>query len=126
MNGELKKIVSRVKSAQAQVQKVLADKSWLEDARNFAEKQGKEVKKLFAQDVTKVKTFIDRERKGLERIQKQLPAEMKKIKKFVDQQKKELEKILASVRKTGGKKAKITKKKSAPARKKTNRKSSSN
>ena len=128
MNGELKKIVNRVKATQAQVQKVLSDKSWLEDARNFAEKQGREVKKLFADDVTKVKTFIERERKGLELIQKQLPAEMKKIKKFVDQQKKELEKMLATVRKTGGK-TKTSPKKSASSgksisRKKTTRKSS--
>lgn len=129
MNGELKKIVNRVKATQAQVQKVLSNKSWLEDARNFAEKQGREVKKLFADDVTKVKTFIERERKGLELIQKQLPAEMKKIKKFVDQQKKELEKMLATVRKSGGKaKAKTSPKKSASSgksatRKKTTRKS---
>jgi hypothetical protein len=97
MNGELKKILGRVKEAQGQLQSMLKDKTWVEEARKYAEKQGKEVKKLLDSDVAKVKTFIERERKELEKFQKQIPGEVKKFRKFVDGQRKELEKLLRRV-----------------------------
>jgi hypothetical protein len=99
MNSEIKKIVSRVKETQAQLQTLLKDRTWVEDARKYAERQGKEVRKLLTTDMGKVKTFLERERKELERFQKQLPGEVKKLRKFVTTQKKELEKLLTSVRK---------------------------
>jgi SPX domain protein involved in polyphosphate accumulation len=68
MNGELKKILSKVKTAQSQLQSMLKDKTWVEEARKYAEKQGREVKKLLDTDVAKVKTFIERERKELEKL----------------------------------------------------------
>ena len=84
MNSDLKKIVSRVKSAQNQLESMLKDKSWIEDARKYANRQSKEVKKLLTADVAKVRTFLERERKELARFQKQLPGEVQKLKKFVD------------------------------------------
>jgi len=124
MNAELKKVVGRVKTAQAQLQTLLKDKSWLDEARKYAERQGKEVKKLLSGDVSKVKTFIERERKELERFQKQIPGEVQKLRKFVDGQRKELEKLLKTVRKAkatgagnGKAKASGTRKKSSGAKK---------
>lgn len=120
MNSELKKVVDRVVTAQSQLQAMLKDKTWVEEARKYAEKQSKEVKKLLKADVSKVKTFIERERKELERFQKQIPGEVKKIRKFVDGQKKELEKLLTSVRRTGATGSRT--RKSTTSRKKTARK----
>ena len=46
MNADLKKIVGRVKDAQQQLQSLVQDQAWVEEARKYAERQGKEVKKL--------------------------------------------------------------------------------
>lgn len=99
MNAEIKKVVGRVKEAQTQLQSLIKSQDWVEEARKYAERQGKEVKKLFAPDVEKMKSFLERERKELERFQKQIPSEVKKLKKFVNLQKKEFEKLLVNVRK---------------------------
>ncbi|MBY0470807.1 hypothetical protein K2X30_06515 [bacterium] len=106
VNAELKKVVDRVKTAQGRLQGVLKDRTWVEEARKYADKQKKEVQKLLSGDVHMVKTFIEKERQELEKFQKQIPGEIKKFKKFVDTQKKELEKLLTNVRKTGLKAAK--------------------
>jgi hypothetical protein len=130
MNAELKKIVSRVKTAQTRLQTVLNKQDWMEEARKYAEKQGTEVKKLLSSDLGKVKTFIERERKELERFQKQIPGEVKKFRKLLMQQRNDLEKMLGSIgalgapsngkkRKTGSKKGTAkkagTRKKAAPS-----------
>ena len=109
---EVKKIISRVKTTQAQLQAMLKDKNWVADARKFADQQGKELKKLFAADSKKIKNFIQREKKGWEAIQKQIPGEVQKLKKFVDSQKKELDKLLANVKGVTRGKKKKTKRKS--------------
>lgn len=118
MNTEIKKIVSRVKDAQSQLQSLLSDKTWIEGARKYAEKQKKEVRKLFRADVGKVLSFLERERKELERFQKQIPGEIKKFRKFVTGQRKEFERLLKSVRRAGNKPAE------APATKSARRKAS--
>ncbi len=105
MNTELKKIVGKMKAAQQQLQGLVQDQSWVEEARKYAERQGKEVKKLLTSDVKKVRVFLEKERKELERFQKQIPSEVKKLRKFVDGQKKELEKLIATTRKVGLKEA---------------------
>jgi DNA anti-recombination protein RmuC len=99
INVEIKKVVNRVKEAQVQLQKMVKSHDWIDDARHYAERQGKEVKKLFTSDVEKLKAFLERERKELESFQKHLPSEMKKIRKFVNVQKKEFGKLLLSIRK---------------------------
>lgn len=107
MNPELKKIVSRMKTAQKKLEVMLDQQDWMEEARKYAEKQGSEVKKLLSSDFGKVKTFIERERKELERFQKQIPGEVKKFKTLLAGQRKELEKAL---KKLGAAKAKGFKK----------------
>ena len=102
MNSEIKKVVTKVKAAQVQLQSLIQGQDWVEEARKYAKRQGKEVKKLFGPDVEKMKTFLERERKELERFQKQIPSEVKKLRKFVDSQKKEFEKLLTQVRKMSG------------------------
>ena len=120
VNSEIKKVVGRVKEAQVQLQSLVKSHDWVAEARNYAERQGKEVKKLFGPDVEKIKVFLEKERKELERIQKNIPGEVKKFRKFMDMQKKEFERLLASLRKlpknTAKKKAKN--KKSAGSTKK--------
>src|SRR4051794_38422611 len=98
MNSELKKILTRVKTAQSRLETLVKDKTWIEDARKYAERQGKEVKKLLTADVSKVKTFLEKERKELEKFQKQIPGEVKKFQKFVDQQRKEFQKLLTNAK----------------------------
>jgi hypothetical protein len=111
VKNEFNKLVGRVKDAQSKLQTLLKDQDLVEQARKYAEQQRKEVKKLISGDVARVKTFIERERKELERLQKQIPGELKKISSFLQSQRTELEKLLANVRKMNAKKA--PKKKSA-------------
>jgi hypothetical protein len=119
VNSEIKKVVTRVKAAQTQLQEVLKSQDWVDEARKYAERQGKEVKKILTDDVGKMKTFLERERKELERIQKQIPGEVDKLRKFIAGQRKEFEKLLTNVRKLNvNGKTKATKKPSS-AKKKT-------
>src|SRR3954451_8544809 len=99
MNGELKKVVGRVKEAQKKLQTLVKSQDWVEVARKYAERQSKEVKKLLTADSARLKTFLERERKELERFQKQIPGEVKKLRTYVLSQRKEFEKLLGNVRK---------------------------
>ena len=130
MNAEIKKVVTKMKDAQVQFQEMIKSQNWVEEARRYAERQGKEVKKLFGPDVEKLKGFIERERKELERFQKQIPGEVKKIRKFLGEQRKDFEKLLTNVKKMSkgsnsksgqsrSKKAKSTPKKQGTSKKKT-------
>ena len=62
MNAEVKKVFTKVKEAQAQLQSLIQGQDWVEEARKYAKRQGKEVKKLFGPDVEKMKKFLERER----------------------------------------------------------------
>ncbi len=127
MNAEVKKVFTKVKEAQAQLQSLIQGQDWVEEARKYAKRQGKEVKKLFGPDVEKMKKFLERERKELARFQKQIPSEVKKLKKYVDSQRKEFEKLLTQVtkmsaagkpaRKAASSKAKVKKTKTKVATK---------
>jgi hypothetical protein len=106
MEKDIKKVVEKIKTAQSQLQNLLNDKTWIEDARKYANEQGREVKKLVADDVVMVKDFLKREQKELSQFQKKLPGEVAKFQKFVTGQKKELGKLLNSVKRaSSGKKA---------------------
>jgi dsDNA-specific endonuclease/ATPase MutS2 len=122
MNGDLKKLVGKVKATQKRLQEALQDTTWIEDARQFAKKQGKEVKTLITSDLDKVKSFLEKERKELEKFQKQIPGEVKKLRTFVKAQRQDLEKLLAPVGRTAKKPAP---KKKASAKKKSSAKTSS-
>ncbi len=116
MNTELSKVVENLKAAQGRLQSLVKNKGWIDEARKYAEKQGKEVKKLLSADVGKVRTFLETERKELARFQKSLPAEVNKLRKLVVAQRKEFETLLKKVKKAakaGGKPAK----KAAPRKK---------
>ena len=99
VNEEIKKMIGRVKDTQAQLQGIVKSQDWVDEARKYAERQGKEVKKLFAPDVEKMKDFLVRERQELERFQKQIPIEVKKVRQFVSDQKREFERLVTSIRK---------------------------
>lgn len=105
VNSELKKVLARVKSAQGQIQTMLKDKTWMDEAKKYAERQGKEAKKLINADVEKLKSFVEREKKELAKLQAQIPGEVAKIKKFMDHQKKELGSLLKNVQGKSKKKA---------------------
>jgi hypothetical protein len=89
MNSEINKVVSKVKEAQGQLQTMINSHDWVEEARKYTKRQGKELKKILTSDVSKVKSFLEKERKELERFQKQIPGEVKKLRQFVNIQKKE-------------------------------------
>jgi hypothetical protein len=118
VNSELKKVLARVKTAQGQIQTLLKDKSWMDEAKKYAERQGKEAKKLINADVAKLKAFVEREKKELAKLQAQVPGEVAKIKKFVDSQKKELGSLLKTIQRKKKKKTRKvvrrTEKKAAP------------
>jgi hypothetical protein len=120
MSSEIKKVFTRVREAQVQLQGMINSQDWVDEARKYAKRQGKEVKKLFGSDVAKVKKFLEKERKELERFQKQIPGEVKKIQKFVNSQKKEFEKLLSQVGKMGLSKKKTRKPSTLKAKAKKN------
>lgn len=92
LSSEVQKVVTRVKSAQKQFQSLLTQRERvITEVRKYADERGKEVKKIMNDDIKKVKAFIARERKELEKLQKRLPDEIAKVKGYVDSQKKELE-----------------------------------
>lgn len=124
MNKDIKKVVGRVKDAQDKLQALIKSQEWVDEARKYAERQGKEVKKLISADAGKVKVFLERERKELERFQKQIPGEVKKFRTFVLSQRKELEKLLKNVRKNGNTVLR-SKKKAAGTKKRASAKKSS-
>lgn len=116
-----KNLVERVKSARSQLEKLLKDRAWIDEAKNVAEKQGKEVKKILDTDIAKLRTFLEKEKKELEKLQARIPGEVKKIQSFVNEQKKELSRLLISAKASAGKKANqakgVAKKKAAETRK---------
>lgn len=122
MNAEVKKIVQRVKAAQVKLQQLLKDKTIVEEARKYAEKQGKEIRKLLASDAGKVKAFLEKERKELEKFQKQIPGEVQKFRTLVNSQRREVEKLLKRVRRAGANSGTAKK---GPARKRTTTKKKS-
>lgn len=106
MNSEIKKVVNRVKTAQERLNQFVQGQEWVDEARRYAEKQRHEVKKLLTSDLGKVRTFIEKERKELEKFQKQIPGEVKKFRTLIAGQRKELTKLLARLSKANaGKKA---------------------
>lgn len=119
-HSEVQKVLKRAKEAQAKLKGILESQDWIEEARKYAEKQSKEVKKLLSNDAGKVRAFLEKERKELERFQKEIPGEVKKLRGFVKAQRKELEKLLKNLRrasKTGNLKA-LKKTKSSPKKRK--------
>jgi len=106
---DISKIIGRLKSARTQIETLVKDRTWIEEAKKVAEKQGNEVKKILDSDVAKLKAFLEREKKELEKLQAQIPGEVDKLKKFVDDQKKELTKLLGTVKSKAESKAKSAK-----------------
>lgn len=94
LQSEMKKVISKVKEAQKQFQELVDKKNWVEEARKYAQKRSVEVKKLITTDVKKVRVFLEKEKKELEKIQKKVPGEIKKVKEFVESQRKEFEKLI--------------------------------
>lgn len=122
MNSEVKKVLDRAKKAQTKLQTILEQQDWIEDARKYAEKQRKEVKKLLSSDIGRVKTFLEKERKELNKFQKEIPGEVKKLRGFVKGQRAELEKLLKNLRRatqTGNFKGLAKGKKTTKKRKKS-------
>ena len=94
LQNELKKVISKVKEAQKQFKTLVDEKDWVEEARRYAERRSVEVKKLIHTDVKKVRSFLEKERKELEKIQKKVPGEIKKVRAFMETQRKEFEKLI--------------------------------
>lgn len=111
-SDEMKKVVNKVKDVRSKIVTKINDQSWIDDARKYAEKQKAEVRKVInAENIAKVKSFVDKEKRELERLHKQIPSEIKKLRSFVQSQRKEVEKLLRRVK--AGKGFRKTKKKSS-------------
>lgn len=106
VNAEIKKVIGRVKEKQGQFEALVRNQDWVDEARKYADRQSKEVRKILSGDVSKVKTFLEKERKELEKFQKQIPGEVKKLRQFVLGQRKELEQLIANVKKVASQGAK--------------------
>jgi hypothetical protein len=102
------RVMTRVKDAQNQLKSLMKDGNWMEDARRYVERQRKEVQKLIHGDLEKLRDFLERERQGLEVLQKQIPTELNRWKKYLSSQRQELEQVLSAlgVRKKVKKRAK--------------------
>lgn len=124
-NNEAKNIVNQLKTAQKKFQDAMKNKTLIEDVRKYADRQSRDVRKLLTADIQRVKTFVEREKKELDRLQKQMPNEIKKLKRYLAMQRRDLERLLNKAR-TGAKK-KATKKKTAKKKtaKKTTKKKAS-
>jgi Glu-tRNA(Gln) amidotransferase subunit E-like FAD-binding protein len=118
-NPEMKKLMDRLKKVQAQVQNLIQDQAWVDQAKKYAERQGRELKKLITSDAAKIKQFLERERKEIERFQKNIPAEVAKLKKFLVSQKKEFESVIKTLAKTPSASAKPARSTKKVAKKKT-------
>lgn len=122
VNIEVKKLVEKVKKTQSQFQDLMKDGRLLKEAKRLGD-QGQELKKLLKNDLSRVKSFVEKERKELEKFQKQIPSEIKKLKTFVQGRRSDLEKLLSSLKKGGAFKVRPIKirrkgsKKSASAKK---------
>ena len=90
---EIKRWIEKMKAAQQQINYLVKD-NWVDEAKRFAERQSKEVRKLIQTDIQKVRAFVERERKDLERLQQQIPAELNRWKKVLETQKKEFVHLL--------------------------------
>jgi predicted nucleic acid-binding Zn-ribbon protein len=91
---ELQKMVKRVKDTQTKLQDMLQQQEWIEEAKLYAEKQGREVQKLLKTDVEKVRAFLEKERHELEKFQARIPDEFKKLKNFIQEHRKDFGAIL--------------------------------
>ncbi len=111
---ELKKVVRQIKKTQGHIQDLLKEKQWLEEARKYAESQGKEVKRILRTDLGKVKTFVAKERadiaefqKRFNRMQKDLPGELGKLKRYMRTQRAEAERFVRRLRKAAERAAQV-------------------
>ena len=121
-NKEVQKLVKQLKKAKSNFQAYIQKNDILDDAKKYADKQGKELKKILKSDANKVKAFIEKEKATLDQFSKQLPNEVEKLKKFILSQRTELEKALNTIKKNATGKATVLKTKTA---KKSSKKKSS-
>lgn len=99
IDAEVKKVIGRLKAARGQFEQLVKTQAWVDEARKFAEKQQREVKKLLNTDLHRVRAFIEKEKAGLNKLQQKLPTEVARVRKFVSLQRKDLEKMLKGLRK---------------------------
>lgn len=105
IESELKKVFQQIKRTKGQIQGMIKDGSLLEEAKKYAETQGKEVKKLIRGDLTKVRGFLEKEKKELkqfqtklDKLQKNLPSEIRKLRAYMDGQLIEAERFVRKMK----------------------------
>ncbi len=107
---DIRKVVGRAKDAQRKFHNKLKTGNWIEEARKTAEKQTREVKKLFKGDVRKVRAYLEKERKELNRLQKKIPIEIRRMRNNLKSRKGDIERMLKAVKTAAIKEAKFCKK----------------
>lgn len=118
IDTEVKRIVGRLRAAQGQVRTLLKDRSWIDDARKYAERRQGELTRLVRADVEKVRAFLVREKKEVEKLQRRLPREIEKVRKYVRAQRGEFEKLLKQLKTSAAGASKNTTAAAKPLKKK--------
>jgi hypothetical protein len=123
MNTKFKKIVGKFQEAQTAFNNFVNESDIVGKAKDYANKQSKEIKKFFAPDAKKMRQTLEKEKKNLEMFKKDLPRHMKKLGNFIEKQTNEISKVLAKISAEGPKKAKPRTKTKAKPRKTVRKKS---
>lgn len=68
---EIQKIIAQVRSAQAQLRKLVNDKKAIAQAKQYTEQFRKDLKKRLRDDIARMGIFLDRAREELKALQRQ-------------------------------------------------------
>jgi hypothetical protein len=120
MNKDVKKVLEQVKASQAKLLEMISENDWVSEARSYAHRQSKELKKVFSEDVKKVQGFLEQEKKSFAQISSKLPKNIKNLFVFLEEQKKEFSLLLSQLGQMSG--VSPTKKKKSVSPKKSTKK----
>lgn len=123
LKSNLKTAANRLAKLQGRL--IARSEPLLKQLRSYAEVQGKELQKQLrnSKDVKRVLNVVQKRRKVVEKLARNLPKEVKVVRSYLETQVKELEKIAknlakngSAARKTAAPKAKTTKKRATKKR----------
>ena len=117
LKSNLKTAAARLAKLQGKL--VTRSKPLLKQLRSYAEVQSKELQKQLgsSQDVKRVLNAVEKRRKDVEKLARNLPKEVKVVRSYLQTQVKELEKLANNIVKNGSAKARP-----APVKAKTSKK----
>lgn len=95
MASDLNNLLNRVRDLQTMLEAKLEESVLMRDLKKYAASQQKVLKKKInsSADIKKVVTYVEKQRKHLDKVAKNLPKEVATVGKFVKAQRKEFEKL---------------------------------